>query len=205
MKEITKTLPIAEILEIVPDAVEIMLDEGLHCVGCDANTMETLEEGMIGHGFSDDEITIMVTKIEALRRNQAAKADQLKKPEKEDFMAQKIEKGNKTYYQVAGMMFNEKSYDAIHALANGKSGLQIRIEAGGCAGYSMKYDYQDAPKEDEKAYSLSNKIDLYLNDFTFDKLHDSIVDYESGLHGSGLKFINPNTKASCSCGTSVAF
>lgn len=204
---ITKDLPIAEILELVPDAVELMLAEGLHCVGCGANTMETLEQGMELHGFSPEDITLMVTKIEKLRQEKEAEkaANQVKTPQPQDFQAKPIEEGNKTYYQVAGMTFSQAAYDAIHSLSPDKPGLGIRMEAGGCAGYSLKYNYQTGPKDDEKVFSLSNKMEIYLNDFTFDKLHSSVVDFESGLSGSGLKFINPNTKASCSCGISVAF
>lgn len=203
-QKIHKNLPIAEILNIVPDAVELMLAEGLNCVGCGANTTETLEQGMEIHGFSPEEITMMAAKIEKLRQENETKKE-LKSPTPADYMAQKIDEGNKTYYKVASMMFSQKAYDAIHMLAEGKNGLGIRVEAGGCAGFSMKYDYQSGPKEDEQTFSLSNKIDLYMNTFTFDKLYESIVDFESGLKGSGLKFHNPNSKASCSCGISVAF
>lgn len=201
---IHKDMPIAEILELVPDAVEIMLEKGLHCVGCSANSMESLAQGMELHGLSAEDVTIMVTKIEKLRQQQL-KETSTKHPEPEDFKSQEITEGNKTYYKVAKMMINQKAYDAIHSLANGAKGLAIRIEAGGCAGFSMKYDYTNKPQPDEKIYALSDQIKLFINDFTFNKLIDSVVDFESGLHGSGLKFHNPNSKAACSCGTSIAF
>jgi iron-sulfur cluster assembly protein len=31
-----------------------------------------------------------------------------------------------------------------------------------------------------------------------------VIDYESGLHGGGFKFSNPNATATCGCGTSFS-
>jgi iron-sulfur cluster assembly accessory protein len=201
--QITKEMTIADILETAPDSVEIMLEEGLHCVGCGANTMETLEEGMLSHGFTDDEIDQVVAKI---NETQAQKAhEEVKTPTKEDFICTEIIEGNKKYFRLAGLLLSQKAFDAIHQLADAKEGLAVRMEAGGCAGYTLKYDYQDTPQSDENCFELSEKISLFINDFTFDKLHGSIVDFESGLKGSGLKFTNPNSKSACSCGISVGF
>ena len=202
-KPITADMTIAEILNTVPDAVELMIAEGLNCVGCGAVSFETLEDGMTAHGFSPEEIITMVAKIESLRRQK--EAEKMHKPTAKDKTVEQIQEGNKTYHRIASMMFSQKAYNAIHDLANDKPGLQIRVEAGGCAGFSMKYNYAEKPQQDEETYPLSDTINLYINAFTFDKLYESVVDFESGLQGSGLKFINPNTKASCSCGTSVAF
>lgn len=200
LSKITKDMPIAEILAVVPDSVELMIESGLHCFGCGSNGYETLEQGMLGHGFAEDEIEDLVHRINLLN----VKEEEVHKPQEEDFKAKKVKEGDVTYYKVAGMLFTLNGYKALHRLAD-KAGLQIRVEAGGCSGYSNTYDFKDAPKQDEKVYKLSKDLAIYMNDFSFNKLYSCIVDFESGLRGAGLTFDNPNVKGSCSCGHSWSF
>ena len=199
--KITKDSVIADIIDAVPESLEIMMDEGLHCVGCGGASFETLEEGMLGHGFSQEQLEEMITKINAVN----GAVEEVKEPVESDFQVEEIEEGNKTYRRLAGMMFSQKAYDALHELGEGKNTFQIRVDVGGCSGYSYKYDYVEEAQEDEKTYELSKDLKIFMNDFTFNKLHGSIVDFQSGLHGSGLKFVNPNEKSSCHCGSSIGF
>lgn len=119
-------------------------------------------------------------------------------------MSEKIKEGNKTYYKLAGLMFTESAYQNLHALAN-KPGLRIQLQKGGCSGFKYHYDFYDVPQEEEKAYKLSDTLSIYMDDFTKDKTAGSVIDYEVGLHGSGMKIVNPHVKNSCSCGTSYGF
>ena len=61
---IHKDMPIAEGLASFPEKArllsEILIDFGIHCVGCGAATFETLEEGVLGHGFSEEELNNLV-------------------------------------------------------------------------------------------------------------------------------------------------
>ncbi len=43
---------VTEILEQMPEAMDILLSHGLGCAGCQFNAFETLEQGVIGHGFT---------------------------------------------------------------------------------------------------------------------------------------------------------
>lgn len=199
IKEITKEMPISEILREVPEAVELMLDIGLHCVGCNASSFETLEQGMTGHGFDKEDIKDFVEDINSVYKEQQKKKDlNLKSGESE----LEIREGN-NIYKLAGLEFTEAAYKALHELKE-KAGLQIVMEAGGCSGYKLQYDFQEGPKEDESVYKLSGDLEIYINNFTEEKLKGSTVEFKSGLHGSGLTFINPNTKESCGCGTSFS-
>jgi hybrid cluster-associated redox disulfide protein len=60
---ITKNSNLGEIVYKYPEAAEILLDYGLHCVGCFASSFDTIEEGAKIHQFSDDEVEEMVTRI----------------------------------------------------------------------------------------------------------------------------------------------
>ncbi|MBR9706327.1 DUF1858 domain-containing protein [Candidatus Pacearchaeota archaeon] len=48
---ITKDMLIGELIKKYPTSVEIMLEHGLHCVGCHVATWETLDQGCSGHGI----------------------------------------------------------------------------------------------------------------------------------------------------------
>jgi hydroxylamine reductase len=65
MKTIKKNTKLSELLEINPDAIEHLFDAGMHCIGCPAATMETLEEGCMAHGMSKKEINDLIKKLNA--------------------------------------------------------------------------------------------------------------------------------------------
>lgn len=46
---------IADVVALYPEAAEVLMDFGVSCAGCDVSAYETLEEGILGHGFSEEE------------------------------------------------------------------------------------------------------------------------------------------------------
>jgi hybrid cluster-associated redox disulfide protein len=46
-----------------PETAEVLLDYGLHCVGCFASSFDTIEAGAKVHGMSDEEISEMIDRI----------------------------------------------------------------------------------------------------------------------------------------------
>lgn len=51
-----KNTKIGEIIEIAPEKAEILLQAGMHCLGCPASQEETLEEACEVHGIDVEEI-----------------------------------------------------------------------------------------------------------------------------------------------------
>lgn len=51
-----KNTKIGEILEKDPDKVEILIQAGMHCVGCPASQGETLEEACMIHGIDVNDV-----------------------------------------------------------------------------------------------------------------------------------------------------
>ena len=51
-----KDTRIGEILEKAPEKAEILLEIGMHCLGCPASQMETLEEACDVHGIDVNEV-----------------------------------------------------------------------------------------------------------------------------------------------------
>ena len=54
--EITKNTKIGELLEMAPDKAELLLEAGMHCLGCPASQAETIEEACEVHGINADEL-----------------------------------------------------------------------------------------------------------------------------------------------------
>lgn len=53
---IDKTMKIGDLLEQSPEKADILLEEGMHCLGCPASQMETLEEACEVHGIDVNEL-----------------------------------------------------------------------------------------------------------------------------------------------------
>ena len=62
-KEITKNILMSDLVFAHPKAVEVLTDYGLHCVGCAANSFDTIEMGAKVHGMSDEEINEMMVRV----------------------------------------------------------------------------------------------------------------------------------------------
>ena len=54
--QIDKDMTIGEILEIAPEKAEILMNAGMHCLGCPASQGETLEEACEVHGIDIEEV-----------------------------------------------------------------------------------------------------------------------------------------------------
>lgn len=54
--EINKNMTIGELLEKYPDKAEILLEAGMHCLGCPASQGETIEEACMVHGIDVEDI-----------------------------------------------------------------------------------------------------------------------------------------------------
>ena len=54
--EISKDMTIGELVENYPEKAQILLDAGMHCLGCPAARGETIEEACEVHGINVDEL-----------------------------------------------------------------------------------------------------------------------------------------------------
>ena len=53
---VTKEMTLAEIMQNTPGAVEVLLENGMHCLGCPSAQRETLDEACMAHGIDVDKI-----------------------------------------------------------------------------------------------------------------------------------------------------
>ncbi|HRR77796.1 MAG: DUF1858 domain-containing protein [Ruminococcus sp.] len=56
MMAVTKDTRIGELLALDTDVSPILLSIGMHCLGCPASQMETIEEAAAVHGVDVDEL-----------------------------------------------------------------------------------------------------------------------------------------------------
>jgi len=56
MTGITKDMTIGEILVKAPDCIPVLMNAGMHCLGCPASQMESLEEAAAVHGIDINEL-----------------------------------------------------------------------------------------------------------------------------------------------------
>ena len=52
----SKDTKIGDLLEKAPEKADILLEAGMHCLGCPASQMETLEEACEVHGIDVNEV-----------------------------------------------------------------------------------------------------------------------------------------------------
>ena len=53
---IEKTMKIGEFVEKYPNKVDILLNAGMHCLGCPASQEETIEEACEVHGLDVEDL-----------------------------------------------------------------------------------------------------------------------------------------------------
>ncbi len=54
MAQVTKSTMIGELLRIDENVAPILLEIGMHCLGCPSSQMETIEEAAMVHGIDPD-------------------------------------------------------------------------------------------------------------------------------------------------------
>ncbi len=63
MANFTKDMTIGELLRANPDVAPILLDAGMHCLGCPASQGESIAEAAMVHGIDAD---ALLEKLNAL-------------------------------------------------------------------------------------------------------------------------------------------
>lgn len=151
---------------------------GLSCVGCQASTWETLEAGMLGHGFTEKQIDALVDRLNAI-------------------LNEKVDLNTITLTKRAADKYREILKD------DGREGWGLRFEdkAAGCSGFEYVLDYSEKAEPDDKVF-LSEGIEIHVNEQVVSRMLGSEIDYIDGLNGAGFKISNPNVKGACGCGKS---
>lgn len=66
MEKVTKDMIIHDIIAIDSNLIPVLLDSGMHCIGCPSAQGESLEEACMVHGINvDDLVTALNAKLNA--------------------------------------------------------------------------------------------------------------------------------------------
>jgi len=171
MAKITKEMFIGEIVMKHPESADIMMEYGLHCIGCHVGAHESLEDGSKAHGLEDKEINEMVDKI-----NMAIK-------ESEENV----------------ITISEEAVEQIeNAAAEEKVDPILRISVEG-EGMDMQYELElDDIKDDDVVVEKGHVKVIFDKKFE-SKLNGSRLTFTDQGAVSGFKITNPNAKPSCGC------
>ena len=82
-------------------------------------------------------------------------------------------------------------------------GLRVRVIGGGCAGFSYDLFFEDETTDLDQTFE-SHGIPIYVDMMSAQYLDGTQIDYVEGLQGAGFKFVNPQAKQTCGCGSSFA-
>ena len=85
----------------------------------------------------------------------------------------------------------------------GEQGLRLRVIGGGCSGFQYDLSFEDEINDMDEQYE-SQGIPLYVDMISHQYLEGVQIDYVEGLHGAGFKFLNPQAKRTCGCGSSFS-
>jgi len=182
-KTVTPDMTIADILSKFPGKsqrlAQAMTQAGLHCTSCSAATWETLEAGVLGHGFSASSLQKLVDELNSI-------------------LAEQDDLSTICLTSRAAEKFKE------FAVEEGLPGCALRFgdTAGGCGGFQYILDFCEETCNDEDDIFESYGVKIAVAKKATQRLLGSTIDYVDGLHGAGFKVSNPNVKTSCGCGQS---
>ncbi|MFW6050501.1 MAG: iron-sulfur cluster insertion protein ErpA [Myxococcota bacterium] len=97
----------------------------------------------------------------------------------------------------------EKVKEIREAEGLGEQGLRVRVIGGGCSGFSYDLFFEDEVNDLDQTFE-SNGVKIYIDMMSHQYLEGTEIDYVEGLHGAGFKFVNPQARATCGCGSSFS-
>jgi iron-sulfur cluster insertion protein len=97
----------------------------------------------------------------------------------------------------------EKVKEIREAEGLGDQGLRVRVIGGGCSGFTYDLFFEDETTELDQVFE-SHGIRIYVDMMSYQYLEGTEIDYVEALHGAGFKFVNPNAKSTCGCGSSFS-
>jgi iron-sulfur cluster assembly accessory protein len=82
-------------------------------------------------------------------------------------------------------------------------GVRVAVRSGGCSGFEYHLAFAAAPTAEDTVYEVSG-VPVFIDAASQQYLDGVTIDYVSGLHGAGFKFLNPNASRTCGCGSSFS-
>ncbi|MFN4896458.1 MAG: iron-sulfur cluster insertion protein ErpA [Pseudomonadota bacterium] len=105
------------------------------------------------------------------------------------------------------VFFTPAAVDAIRKALKeeGEDGdfLRVSVVGGGCSGYQYGLDFDKEDRIGDLPLDFDG-VKVVIDPISVGYLRGTVVDYVSGLNGTGFQFKNPNAKRTCGCGSSFS-
>lgn len=82
-------------------------------------------------------------------------------------------------------------------------GLRVGVLGGGCSGLQYNLSFEEKPGVEDVVFEQGG-VTVFVDPASQPHLQGMTLDYITGLHGAGFKFLNPNATRTCGCGSSFA-
>ena len=87
--------------------------------------------------------------------------------------------------------------------------LRLGIRGGGCSGFSYVIEFHDGPphaRDRVFAYAATDgtSVRVVVDPKSLLYLNGTVLEWEHTLMRQGFKFVNPNEKSGCGCGSSFS-
>ena len=181
MDKITPEMTISDVIKKYPSTVDVMLANGIHCVGCHVSYFETIGDGLAGHGFTQEKIDSIMKEL-----NQSAEQS-----------GEVVEGKIITITQKAA----EKLKEILVEDGKPTAGLRVQVVPGGCEGnqYALEVDDKSQPK-DTVVEEFGVKV--FIDEESMPLIRGSKIDFVDAMQGGGFRISNVNAKSTCGCGQS---
>ncbi len=93
--------------------------------------------------------------------------------------------------------------EAIKAEGEEGDALRVSVVGGGCSGYQYNLDFDKEERMGDITMNLDG-VNIFIDPISAGYLKGTVIDFVSGLNGTGFMFNNPNAKRTCGCGSSFS-
>jgi iron-sulfur cluster assembly accessory protein len=101
----------------------------------------------------------------------------------------------------------DSAIKAVHRFISGSDGsaqgLRIQVTGGGCSGFQYGLKLEPSATDEDTVIEYGD-VKVFIDPASMPMISGATVDFVDSLEGSGFKFVNPNAKSACSCGSSFS-
>lgn len=169
---VTADMLISDIIDLIPEAEDILAHYQLGCGSCSMNTYETLGDGLRAHGYGATEVMSLLNDL----NNRAT-----------DYSTEIEAKG----VYITPFAIEKIDYFAteLDKIGYGISVIRTQDEHN-VINYAM--DFQEKALDDEMTISYKDQVNIFIKQDDEEILKGLMVDFVDNYQGTGFKISNPN-------------
>lgn len=161
---VTEDMSIDEITKKFPQTSKVFVEYGLFCVGCAASSVESLKQGILGHGFTEEKFEEILDKLNEVAKLPAEEV--LPKFEVTVDAAKKLSEIKKSNPNISSKRY-----------------LRISFSGEG----SENFEFIDDKNEDDVIFFMED-LKIIIDRKSFESLTGYVVDYKNYDFGEGFAF-----------------